>query len=146
MLRVSGPAHVYLGGAPTTGVLEARVSTTGQYLCEFNTNTKEAASRDQERLALESDGDEGHRRGSRDLPARAGRGSVARRRSLRPSGVTASSERTAPPPLRVFEKFAEVQDALGDACLPSSRPRRRLLALTVPLRKRYGDRANVLRR
>ena len=40
MLRVSGPAHVFLGGAPTAGQLDARMSTNGQYLCEFVASTR----------------------------------------------------------------------------------------------------------
>lgn len=118
MLRVSGPAHVYLGGAPTTGVLEARVSTTGQYLCEFNTNTKEGplhatksgwlsgptAAKAIDEVLATFQPVPSEERSQATFAAAVGSNGEQR----------ANSASTA----AVFEKFAEVQDALGDACLP----------------------------
>jgi hypothetical protein len=45
MLRVSGPARVFFAGSPARGVLDARVSTTGQYFCDFLANTDEGPMR-----------------------------------------------------------------------------------------------------
>ena len=41
----SGAAHVLLGGAPARGVLDARLSTSGQYFCEFVSATEDGSVR-----------------------------------------------------------------------------------------------------
>jgi len=118
MLRVSGPAHVFFGGAPANGVLDARMSTTGQYFCEFVTSTDEGAMRATKSGWI-----------SAKTAARAidevlvpfeGLGDAERPRATFAAGVTASGERKASAlsTAAVFERFAPVQDALGDACVP----------------------------
>lgn len=118
MMRVSGPAHVFFGGAPTTGVLDARMSTTGQYLCEFNANTESGplratksgwitqttASRaiDDVLSPFQSMG-----AGERRLPTFVAAFARGAESQANPASTAA-----------VFERFAKVQDALGDACLP----------------------------
>ncbi len=118
MLRVSGPAHVMFGGEPLTGVLDARVSTNGQYLCEFNSNTDDGplhatksgfippqhASRaiDEVLKPLEPIGPGEHAKSTYALGIKGG----AERK--------ASATSTA----AVFDRFSSFQDVLGDACLP----------------------------
>lgn len=118
MLHVMGPAHVFLAGTPAHGIFEARVSTNGQYMCEFITNvgdgpmratksgwlTPTTASRAIDEVlgpfnALEANE-------SPSATFAAGMKAGAERQS--------NSVSTA----AVFERFSEMQDALGDACLP----------------------------
>lgn len=117
LMRVSGPARVVFAGAPSRGVLDAQISTTGQYFCEFVTNTEEGPMRatksgwiaprvaahaiDEVLSPLHASGNE-RVRATYALGVKGGaetRGDVA---------STAA----------VFERFAPMQDALGDACLP----------------------------
>lgn len=122
LLRVSGPAHVFLGGAPMAGVLDAKMSTNGQYLCEFVANTDDGPIRATKSgwvspgaaakaiddvlspLADVGNGDRGH------ATVAAGVANGAERR--------ANAASTA----AVFDRFSHVQDALGDACLPELDP------------------------
>jgi hypothetical protein len=118
LLRVSGPAHVFFAGSPTRGVLDARVSTTGQYYCEFLANTEEGPMRATKSGWI--------------TPATAskaidevlkpfeGLGEAERPRPTFASGITTQGERraSASATAAVFERFAPVQDALGDACVP----------------------------
>ena len=119
MLRVAGPAHVYFAGTPTRGVLEARVSTTGQYLCEFNADTSEGPMRATKSGWL-----------SPTIASRAidevlkpfeGLGPSDRPRPVFAAGIDAKGERqaTVSATAAVFERFGPVQDALGDACVPA---------------------------
>jgi len=122
LLRVSGPAHVFLGGSPATGVLDARMSTSGQYLCEFVANAKGNPIRATKSGWIK--------------PATAARaidevltpfadvGSAERRPATFASAIQAGAEKraNAASTAAVFERFAHVQDALGDACLPELDP------------------------
>jgi hypothetical protein len=122
MLHVTGPAHVLFAGTPTRGFFEARVSTSGQYLCEFVTEgddgplraTKSGwiaphtASRaiDEVLVPFNALGPDEH---AKSTYAAATRGGAERR-----SSATSTAA--------VFERFSHVQDALGDACLPELEP------------------------
>ncbi len=118
MLRVSGPARVMLGGKPTAGNLEARMSTNGQYLCEFTASTRGGPVRATKsgwvspNLAATAIDEV--------LSPFADVGSSERRPSTFASGTAGGGERIANPAstAAVFKRFAIVQDALGDACLP----------------------------
>jgi hypothetical protein len=118
LLRVTGPAHVFLGGSPTSGLLDARMSTNGQYLCEFVASTREgpmratksgwitpslAANAIDEVLSPLADASSAEHRG---VTSASGTASGAEHR--------ANAASTA----AVIQRFAHVQDALGDACLP----------------------------
>jgi len=118
MLHVGGPAHVMFAGSPTRGVLEARMSTTGQYVCTFTTAgdhgpvqaTKSGWIKPSSAaraidvvlgpMAASSSGD------ARAAAFAAGTKAGAEQRS----GTAATAA--------VFALFSELQDALGDACLP----------------------------
>lgn len=118
MLRVSGPARVMLGGKPTAGNLEARMSTNGQYLCEFTASTRGGPVRATKsgwvspNLATTAIDEV--------LSPFADVGRSERRPSTFASGTAGGAERLANPAstAAVFKRFAAVQDALGDACLP----------------------------
>jgi hypothetical protein len=122
MLRVSGPAHVFLGGAPTAGMLEARMSTTGQYLCEFVASTKGGPIRATKSgwvspsLAARAIDDV--------LSPLADVNGTERKSATFAIGVAEGAERRANAASTgaVFQRFATVQDALGDACLPELDP------------------------
>lgn len=118
MLHVMGPAHVLLAGAPARGIFEARMSTNGQYMCEFITTVGDGPMRATKSGWLS--------------PAAATR---AIDEVLGPFNALAGSEKPASTfaagtkagteqqsnvasTAAVFERFAEVQDVLGDACLP----------------------------
>jgi hypothetical protein len=122
MFHVTGPAHVFMGGTPTSGVLDARMSTSGQYLCEFVATT-----------------DEGPIRATKSgwvTPAVASRaidevltpfaeiGSNERRHATYATAMVGGAERraNAPSTAAVFLRFNHIQDALGDACLPELDP------------------------
>jgi hypothetical protein len=122
MFRVTGPAHVVLGGAPTAGVLDARMSTNGQYLCEFSATTDEGPIRATKSGWI-----------SPSLAARAidevlqpfaEIGNAERRPATYAVAVTGGAERraNAPSTAAVFVRFNHIQDALGDACLPELDP------------------------
>jgi len=122
MLRVSGQAHVFLGGAPTSGRLDARMSTNGQYFCEFLATTRDgpiratksgwispsaAASAIDDVLSPLADANNGEKR---PVTFACGTtGGAERRANAASTGA-------------VFQRFARVQDALGDACLPELDP------------------------
>ncbi len=122
MLRVSGPAHVVLGGAPTAGVLEARMSTSGQYLCEF------VANKDNGPIRATKSGWITPTIAARAIDDVLGPFADVSAGERRPAtyavGVTGGAERRANPAstAAVFQRFARVQDALGDACLPELDP------------------------
>ncbi len=116
MLRVTGAAHVMFGGAPARGVFEARVSTNGQYMCEFITNVGDAPMRASKSGYL--------------APTTAARAidevlapfsaTVAAGASTYAAAIRGGTEArsNAGSTTAVFERFAGVQEALGDACLP----------------------------
>lgn len=118
MLHVGGPAHVMFAGSPTHGVLEARMSTTGQYLCIFTTA-----------------GDRGPVQATKSgwiKPASAARAIDVVLGPWAASGASdaggaafaagtkggAEQRSSTAATAAVFELFSELQDALGDACLP----------------------------
>ena len=123
MLRVSGPAHVILGGNEAAGLLEARMSTNGQYLCDFAATTPDGPIRATKSGWI-----------SPAIAARAiddvlapladGTTSSERRPTTIAAGISSGNERRANVASTgaVFQKFAHVQEALGDACLPELDP------------------------
>lgn len=122
MMRVMGGAHVLMGGEPTRGVLDARVSTNGQYFCEFVAMTEDGPIRATKSGWI-----------SPGVAARAvdevlgpfqGQDGGDRARSTFASATKAGAESRAgaASTAAVFERFAPVQDALGDACLPELEP------------------------
>jgi hypothetical protein len=118
MLRVSGPAHVFFAGAPTRGVLDARMSTTGQYFCEFLANTDEGPMRATKSGWIAPT--TASKAIDEVLQPFEGLGDAERPRATFASGTTSTGERkaSASATAAVFARFAPVQDALGDACVP----------------------------
>lgn len=122
MLRVAGPAHVILGGNEAAGVLDARMSTNGQYLCDFVANTGGGPIRATKSgwispvVAARAIDDV--------LSPLADVGGAERRPTTLASGIASGSERRANVASTgaVFQRFAHVQEALGDACLPELDP------------------------
>ncbi|HVH42043.1 MAG TPA: hypothetical protein VM925_06855, partial [Labilithrix sp.] len=118
MLHVMGPAHVVFAGTPARGVFEARVSTNGQYMCEFITNVGDGPMR-----ATKS-GYISPATASRAIDVVLGPFNAAsadeKSKTTYAAGTKGGAERrsNAVSTAAVFERFAEVQDALGDACLP----------------------------
>lgn len=123
MLHVKGPAHVFFAGTPARGVFEARMSTNGQYLCEFVTDVGDgpmrasksgwispstAAQAIDEVLAPFNDAS-GPGEGAKSAYAAGTKDGTERR-----SNIASTAE--------VFARFSDVQDALGDACLPELEP------------------------
>ena len=122
MVRVTGAAHVLLGGAPARGVLDARLSTSGQYFCEFVSATEDGSVRATKSgwitaplAARALDEVLGPFRVQGEADAKtpalvaATRGGAERRADIASTAA-------------VFERFAPLQDALGDACLPELEP------------------------
>ncbi|HVJ92373.1 MAG TPA: hypothetical protein VM580_21380 [Labilithrix sp.] len=118
MLHVMGPAHVLVAGVPATGTLEARVSSTGQYLCEFVTNVDDGPIRATKSGWLSSA--TAGRAIDDALEAFRDPGPNEKSTTTYAAGTKGGSEvRTARSSTgEVFERFAEIQEALGDACLP----------------------------
>lgn len=118
MLRVSGSAHVFLGGAPTTGVLDARISTSGQYLCEFVTNMQDGPLR-----AIKS-GWLAPTVATKAIdeilsPFQAALADERKHATFAAAFSSGNENRANEASMAaVFAKFALVQDVLGDACLP----------------------------
>jgi hypothetical protein len=122
MLHVMGPAHVLLAGTPARGVFEARVSTNGQYMCEFITNvgdepmratksgwlTPGTASRAIDEVLGPFNAVEGNEPAKTTFAAGTKAGAEQRSNFVSTAAV--------------FERFSEMQDALGDACLPELEP------------------------
>lgn len=122
MMRMAGPAHVYLGGAPANGVLDARVSTTGQYLCEFVTRTSDGPLHASKSGWI---GPEAARTAIDEVlspfqPTASGERAAASYAAATTNGAErrANSASTT----EVFARFSSLQDALGDACLPELEP------------------------
>ena len=118
MLHVMGPAHVLFAGTPARGVFEARMSTNGQYMCEFITDVGDGPMRatksgwispstaskaiDEVLAPFNAVGPEEKPKATFAAGTKGG----AEQRS----NTVSTAE--------VFERFAQVQEALGDACLP----------------------------
>lgn len=122
LMRVTGPAHVFLGGSATAGLLDARISTNGQYLCEFVANTRGGPIRATKSgwiapAIAASAIDE-------VLSPLADAAAAEKRPTTYASGTAGGSEHRANAASTgaVFQRFAHVQDALGDACLPELDP------------------------
>ncbi|MBX3203450.1 MAG: hypothetical protein KF764_00215 [Labilithrix sp.] len=118
MLHVMGPAQVLFAGTPARGVFEARVSTNGQYMCEFITKV------DDEPIRATKSGWISPQTASRAIdevlgPFNATEPSEPPKTTFA-AGTKAGSERhsNAVSTAAVFERFSHMQDALGDACLP----------------------------
>jgi hypothetical protein len=109
---------VLLGGAPRRGLLDARVSTSGQYFCEFSTLTDGGVLRASKSGWIEPD----HASGAIDVVLEPFRGAGAdeRARPTYAAAITAGSERRAnvASTAAVFERFSSLQSVLGDACIP----------------------------
>ena len=112
MIHVAGPAHVGIAGNVAQGELDARVSSTGQYLCEFSTNGLHAKksgfiAKDVAPRAL----DEvlGPFESSTEASKHAFVSATAKGEEKRAN---------APSSQAVMERFGQPQDVLGDACLP----------------------------
>lgn len=118
MLHVTGPAHVMFAGTPARGVLEAKVSTSGQYLCEFVTASAGGAMR-ATKSGWIPPRSAAHAIDQVLAPFNATDGSGAEKTSFA-GGIQNGQERKSNPASTgaVFERFADVQEALGDACLP----------------------------
>ncbi len=122
MLRVTGPAHVVLGGAATSGVLDARMSTSGQYLCEFVARTDDGPIRATKSGWLSPT--VASRTIDEVLLPFADVGSSERRPMTYATATANGAERraNAPSTVAVFARFGNIQDALGDACVPELDP------------------------
>jgi hypothetical protein len=123
LLRVTGAAHVVVGGEPTRGVLDARLSTNGQYFCEFVGQARDGSVR-----ASKSGWITGAL-AARALDEVLTPFQVQPQAEAQPSATFAAAtsgnaEKRANPAstAAVFERFAPLQDALGDACLPELEP------------------------
>jgi hypothetical protein len=122
MLHVAGPAHVLFAGTPARGAFEARMSTNGQYLCEFKTDVGDGPMRATKSgwIAQET--------ASHAIDEVLGPFAAAapgeRPKSSFAAGIRAGTESqsASTSTAAVFERFARVQDALGDACLPELEP------------------------
>ena len=118
MLHVMGPAHVLFAGTPARGVFEARMSTNGQYMCEFITDVGDGPMR-----ATKS-GWISPSTASKAIDEVLGPfnavGPDENHKSTFAAGTKggAESRSNAVSTAAVFERFAAVQEALGDACLP----------------------------
>lgn len=122
MLHVMGPAHVLLAGTPARGVLEARMSTNGQYMCEFITNVGDGPMR------VTKSGWLSPKTASHAIDEVLGPfdalAADEKPQSTFAAGMKGGAEQksSAVSAASVFELFSQVQDALGDACLPELEP------------------------
>jgi hypothetical protein len=101
-----------------SGVLDARVSTTGQYLCEFMANTDDGPLRATKSGWIAPQ----HAAHAIDEVLRPFEALAPNERpkATYASGIKAGSETKASATTlgAVFQRFGPFQDALGDACLP----------------------------
>jgi hypothetical protein len=121
MLRVAGRARVSFGGEPTLGMLDAQVSTSGQYYCEFVATTSDGP------LHATKSGQLGGGRAARAIDEVLGPFQATdsqKRTATYAAGTASNTEKRAneASTAQVFERFAGMQDALGDACLPELEP------------------------
>lgn len=118
MLHVAGAAHVMFAGHPARGVFEARVSTNGQYLCEFVTNNGDGP------LRATKSGWIAPQTASRAIDEVLGPFNPAlateRPKTTYAAAVSNGAEKRSnvASTAAVFERFTHMQEALGDACLP----------------------------
>ncbi len=118
LLHVAGAARVVFAGIPTRGMLDAKVSTTGQYQCEFLTRIDDGQMRATKsgwlspEIAREAIEDvlavfQARPKEEADTSSFV----AAMRAGAEHRGAKASTA-------AMFERFAELQESLGDACLP----------------------------
>jgi hypothetical protein len=119
MLRVAGPAHAMFAGQPTHGTIDVRVSTDGQYLCEYRARTSDGPLRATKSGFLRAE------RASHAIeeilaPFHATNvDEVAGSRALAAAFSNGTERRANGASLaEVLDRAAPLQDALGDACLP----------------------------
>ncbi len=118
MLHVMGPAHVLFAGTPARGVFEARMSTNGQYMCEFITDVGDGPMRATKSGWLSPS------TASKAIDEVLGPfnavGPDENSKTTFAAGTKAGAEQrsNAVSTAEVFDRFAQVQEALGDACLP----------------------------
>ncbi len=122
MLHVMGPAHVLFAGTPARGVFEARMSTNGQYMCEFITDVGDGPMRATKSgwlspstasKAIDQVLGPFNAVGPDEKP-KATFAAGTKRGAEQRSNATSTAE--------VFDRFEQVQEALGDACLPELEP------------------------
>ncbi len=122
MLHVSGAAHIVFAGAPARGLLDAKMSTNGQYFCAFDTNTEEGPMHATKSGFI----DEKTATKAIDEVMRPfqTQGNEDRPRASFVAGTTKGTEQRADlaSTPAILERFSHVQDALGDACLPVVEP------------------------
>lgn len=118
MFHVMGPAHVLFAGSPARGVFEARMSTNGQYMCEFITDIGDGPLRATKSgwispptasKAIDEVLAPWRAAGPNEDPTATFAAATKAGAESRSSAVSIAA---------VFERFAAVQEALGDACLP----------------------------
>jgi hypothetical protein len=117
LLRVSGPAHVLFAGEPTRGVLDVRVSTTGQYLCEYMANTEDGPFHATKSGWIKQEM-ASHAIDEVLAPFKA-LGPDERPHATYALAVSKGTEQkaNAASTAAVFERVGGLQDALGDACI-----------------------------
>jgi hypothetical protein len=118
MLHVSGPARVLFAGTPAKGAFDARVSTNGQYLCEFVTNVGDGAMKASKSGWLEPA--TASKAIDEVLAPFAAVGPTEKSKSTYAAGMKGGAETrsNASSTAAVLERFTQMQEALGDACLP----------------------------
>ncbi len=118
MLHVSGPAKVLFAGTPAKGAFDARVSTNGQYMCEFVTNVGDGPMRASKSGWLEPA--TASKAIDEVLGPFAAVGPAEKAKSTYAAGMKGGAETrsNASSTAAVLERFAQMQEALGDACLP----------------------------
>lgn len=116
MMRLAGRAHVFFGGEPTSGTLDVRMSTTGQYLCEFRATTEDGPLRATKGGWVDS---AAATKAIDDVLTPFESGAEATPATFA-SAVAQNGEQRANPAstAAVFARFGAVQKLLGDACLP----------------------------
>ena len=117
MLHVNGPAHVMFAGQPARGTFDARVSTNGQYKCEFITNIGGEAPITAMKSGWLKPTSAAH---AIDVVLQPFAGGTDAEHGAFAAGTKSGNEQktsTAATPA-VLQLFGEVQEALGDACLP----------------------------
>jgi hypothetical protein len=122
MLHVAGPANVLFAGTPAHGNFEARMSTNGQYDCEFVNDVGDGPMR------ASKSGWISPSVASRAIDEVLGPFTEVAPHEAPTSTYAAGTKNgtekksAAGSTAAVFERFAELQEALGDACLPELEP------------------------
>jgi hypothetical protein len=122
MVHVKGPARVMFAGTPTRGRFEARLSTSGQYLCEFTTASADGAPVTATKSGWIKPASAVHAVDVVLAPLGAAAPDSAPTSFAAGTKAGAEQRSNAAGTAAVFELFGEVQDALGDACLPELEP------------------------